>query len=92
MCNINGNQMRVLRSCLQTELAISIFATQHNISQILNLEYVEPVTGIFNFGSERISWLYKAIEKCLMIWMETRKKGQPQQQQGTQENRHLYQY
>ena len=56
MCNINGNQMRILQSCLRTELGSSIFATQHKIYQILNLECVEPVTGIFKFGSERIPW------------------------------------
>ena len=71
---MNGNQMIILQSCLQKEFGSSIFATQHNIYQIVNLGYVEPVTGIFKFGSEHISWSYKAIEKCLMIWMETRQK------------------
>ena len=47
VCNINDNQMIILRSFLRTELGSSIFATQHKISQIMNLEYVEPVIGIF---------------------------------------------
>ena len=38
------------------ELESSIFATQNNISQIVNIEYVDPVTVIFNFGSEHIPW------------------------------------
>ena len=75
MCNINGNQMRLLKSFPQTESAISIFATQHKIYQNLNLEYLDPVIGIFNFGSECISWLYKAIEKCLTLWMEIWQKN-----------------
>ena len=41
----------------------------------MNLEYVDPVTLNFKFVSERIPWLYKAIEKCLMIWMETSKRN-----------------
>ena len=63
VCNINDNQMIILRSFLRTELGSSIFATQHKISQIMNLEYVEPVIGISKFGSERIPWSYKAIKK-----------------------------
>ena len=70
MCNINGNQMRISRSFCQTELGSSILATQQKISQIVNLEYVEPMTGIFKFGSERIPWSsHKTIEKCLLIWI-----------------------
>ena len=87
MGNINGNQMRILRSCLQIELGSSIFATQHKIYQIVNLEYVEPVTGIFKFGSERIPWYYKAIEKCLMLWMEMRKE-----RENTTTTRHTSKY
>ena len=74
MFNINGNHMRILQRYLRIELGSSIFATQHKISQIVDLEYVELVTGIFKFGSEHIPWSYKAIEKCLMLWMETRQK------------------
>ena len=74
MCNINGDQMIILQSCIRTELGIYIFSTQHKIYKIVNLEYVESVKGIFNFGSECIHWLYKAIENFLMLWMETRQK------------------
>ena len=91
MCNINGNQMIILRSCLRTELGRFILNTQHEISQIVNLEYADPVTGIIKFGSNHIPWLYKATKKCLMIWMKKRKKVKPQQKQVIQANRHLYQ-
>ena len=82
--------MRMLQSCIQTELGSSIFATQQKIYKIVNLDYFDPVTGIFRFGSEQIPWSYKAIEKCWILWMEMRKKGQPPQQQGIQANIYLY--
>ena len=55
--------MRILKSCLQKELGSSIFAKKHKIYKIVNIDYVEPVTEMFKFGSEHIPWLYKAIEK-----------------------------
>ena len=57
------------------ELGCSIFDTQHKIYKNFNLDYVEPMTVIFKFGSEWIPWSYKAIEKCLMLWMETQQKN-----------------
>ena len=75
MCDIYGNQMRILRSCFQTELGNSIFSTQHKIYQIVNLNYVEPMTVISKFGIERIPWLYKAIKNLLMLWMEAQQNN-----------------
>ena len=67
MCNINGNQMKILRSCLWTELGSSILAAQHKIYQILNHEYVEPMAKQFKFGGEQITWSYMATKYCLML-------------------------
>mmetsp|Transcript_32788 Transcript_32788/g.48821 ORF Transcript_32788/g.48821 Transcript_32788/m.48821 type:complete len:206 (+) Transcript_32788:1180-1797(+) len=63
--------MKILRSCLYTELGSPLFATKHKISQMVNLEYVEPITGIYKFGSKRIPWSYKLVVQCLKLWMET---------------------
>ena len=61
MCNITCNQMRILQTCLQTELRSFIFDTQNKIYQIVNNEYVEPMTGIFKFEIEIIHCSYKVI-------------------------------
>jgi hypothetical protein len=72
MCNINRSQMKTLRSCLRMELGATIFSTEHKISQVVNLEHVEPVTGMYKYGSEHIPWSYKSVFQCLKLWMETR--------------------
>jgi hypothetical protein len=72
MANLNRRQMRQLRSCLKTELGSSIFATEFKISQIMNLEYVDPITGIFKYGTERIPWSYKSVVEVFKLWLTTR--------------------
>jgi hypothetical protein len=75
MANINREQMRQLRSCLKTELGSPLFATEYKISRIVNLEYVEPVTGTYKYGSERIPWSYKSVSKVLLLWLQSQFTG-----------------
>jgi hypothetical protein len=82
MANINREQMRQLRSCLRTELGSSLFATEYKISQIVNLEYVVPDTGVYKFGNERIPWSYKSVVKCFKLWMKTRLLKDPERVKG----------
>jgi hypothetical protein len=77
MANINQDQMRQLRSCLRMELGSSLFATQYKISQVTNLEHVEPQTGIYNYGTERIPWSYKSLTQSLELWLMTRYEKDP---------------
>ena len=59
MCNLNGRQMKLLRSCLCLELGSPIFATHNKVNTILNLEYVEPTVGSYKYGSEKILYSYR---------------------------------
>jgi hypothetical protein len=77
IANINREQMKQLRSCLIQELGSPVFASQYKISQIVNLECVEPFTGVYKYGSERIPWSYKPIEKVVELWLETQFQQDP---------------
>ena len=72
------NRWELYKIFLKKELVSSIFATQHKISPMVNLEYVEPVTGMFKFGSELIFMSFKLIKKCLVLWMDMRQKKENQ--------------
>jgi hypothetical protein len=82
LANINREQMRQLRSCLRTELGSPLFSTEYRISQIVNLEYVVPVTGTYKYGSERIPWSYKSVVRCFKLWMKTRLMKDPERAKG----------
>ena len=73
MCNMNITQMRTLRSCLYSELGSPIFASEYKLEQVLDIEFVEPITGVYNFTtSEKISWSYRSIKNCFLLWIKSR--------------------
>jgi hypothetical protein len=72
MCNMNKSQMKQLRSCLKAELGSSVFSTEYKITQVLGLEHVEPTTGVYKYGKERIDWSYKPVPKVLELWLKSR--------------------
>ena len=72
MCNMNKLQMRQLRSCLKAELCSSIFCFEFKVTQVLGIEHVEPTTGSYKYGKERIDWSYKPVPKVLELWVKSR--------------------
>jgi hypothetical protein len=76
MCNMNKSQMKQLRSCLKAELVSTVFSTtEYKIQQVLGLEHVQPRTGYYKYGKEKIDWLYKPINQVLELWLKSRTKG-----------------
>jgi hypothetical protein len=72
MCNMNKSQMRQLRSCLKAELGLSIFSTEYKVQEVLGLEHVEPRTGSYKYGKEKIDWSYKPVHEVLELWLKSR--------------------
>jgi hypothetical protein len=72
MCNMNKSQMRQLRSCLKAEVGSSIFCSEFKVTQVLGIEHVEPTTGSYKYGKERIDWSYKPVPKVLELWVKSR--------------------
>jgi hypothetical protein len=75
MCNMNKSQMRQLRRCFKAELGSSMFSTEYKITQVLGLEHVEPITGSYKYGKEKIDWSYKPVKQVLELWLKSRIKG-----------------
>ena len=63
--NINKKQMSTLRSCLKMEIGECIFSSEHRIRELVHMEHVEPVSGMYVYGKERIPWSYKSVVKVL---------------------------
>jgi hypothetical protein len=55
-CSLSLNQMSLLRHCLRAQLRSALFSTEYQISQVVGLEHVVPVTGTYQYGSEKIEW------------------------------------
>jgi hypothetical protein len=72
MCNMNKSQMKELRSCLKAELGSTVFSTEYKITQLIGLEHVEPKTGSYKYGKEKIDWSYKPIKQVLELWLQSR--------------------
>ena len=70
LCNINRKQMSTLSSCLKMKIGECIFSSEHKISELVNMGHVEPVSGMYIFGKERIPWLYKSVAKVLLLWFQ----------------------
>src|SRR5687767_2034567 len=68
MANMNINQMSKLRSCLRYEIGPSLFATECEIQQILNLEFLAINTGVFVNGTEKIPWSYISVFNVVRHW------------------------
>jgi hypothetical protein len=49
----------------------SIFSTEYSKSKIVDLEYVEPTTGVYKYGTERIPWSYKPLDGVFLLWLKT---------------------
>jgi hypothetical protein len=68
---MNKLQMKQLRSCLKTELGASVFSTKYQITQVLGIEHVEPKTGSYKYGKEKIEWSYKPAKQALELWLKS---------------------
>jgi hypothetical protein len=75
LCDMNKSQMKQLRSCLKTELGLSMFCTECRITQVLGIEHVTPTTGMCKHGKERIEWSYKPVTEVLKLWLKSRLEG-----------------
>jgi hypothetical protein len=62
-CNMNQMQMKSLRCCLRAETGSWIISTEMKITQTLGLEYVQPMTGVYN----KIPWSYKSTAKVIRL-------------------------
>ena len=45
-----------LQSCIWTTLGSSLFAIKLNISNIVNLEFVEPVIEAYKYDIKKLPW------------------------------------
>jgi hypothetical protein len=72
-CSTNKSQMRQLRGCLKTELGSTVFTSEFKITQVLGVEHVvEPTTGTYKHGKEKIDWSYKPVCQVLELWLKPR--------------------
>jgi hypothetical protein len=74
MCNMNKSQMKQLRSCLKLELDSLVFSTGYKVIQVLGLEHIEPTSGTYKYGTEKIDWPYKPIKQVLELWLKLSEK------------------
>jgi hypothetical protein len=66
--NMNELQLRTLRWCCKAECSNYLFLLPYSIKRVLDLEYVEPMTGTYKNGSEKIDWMYKSIEANVCLY------------------------
>jgi hypothetical protein len=71
-CNMNKSQMRQLRGCLKAELGSTVFSSEFKITHVLGVEHVEPTTGTYKHGKEKIDWSYKPVCQVLELWLKSR--------------------
>ena len=60
-CNMNKLQMRQHCGCLKAELGSSVFSSEFKITQVLGVKHVQPTTGTYKHGKEKINWSYKPV-------------------------------
>jgi hypothetical protein len=61
--------MRQLRGCLKAEFGSMVFSSEFKITQVLGVEHVEPTTGTYKHGKEKIDWSYKPVRQVLELWL-----------------------
>jgi hypothetical protein len=71
-CIMSKSQMRQLRGCPKAELGSTIFSSEFKITQVLGVEQVEPMTGTYKHGKEKIDWSYKLVCQVLELWLKSR--------------------
>ncbi len=52
-----------------------VFSTEYKIQQVLGLEHVQPTTGSYKYGKEKIDWSYKTINRVLELCLKSRTEG-----------------
>ena len=75
MCNMNGSQMRTLRSCLRIEAGSPILSSEYAVNSTINSQYVEPVVNTYKYGSENIPYSYRSVKQCLELWLQDHTKA-----------------
>jgi hypothetical protein len=69
--NMNELQLQTLRwCCCKAECGDYLFSLPYSIKRVLDLEYVEPMTGAFN-GLEKIDWMYKSVQAIVRLYFST---------------------
>jgi hypothetical protein len=69
--NMNELQLRTLRRCCKAECGDYLFSSPYSIKRVLNLEYVELMTGTYKNGLEKIDWMYKSIKAIVRLYFST---------------------
>jgi hypothetical protein len=69
--NMNELQLRTLRRCCKAECGDYLFSSPYSIKRVLDLEYVEPMTGTYKNGSEKIQWMYKSVQEIVRLYFST---------------------
>jgi hypothetical protein len=68
---MNELQLWTLRWCCKAECGDYLFSLPYSNKRVLGLEYVEPMTGTYKNGSEKIDWMYKSIEAIVRLYFST---------------------
>ena len=86
VCNLPGSKMKLLKRFLEAEIGARIFSSPREIKQVLGMDSVLPVTGIFHYAGsanvadprsrEKVPWMYKSVKDIvkLIIRMQVREK------------------
>jgi hypothetical protein len=70
--NMNELQLQTLHRCCKAECGdYYLFSLPYSIKRVFDLEYVEPMTGTYKNGSEKIDWMYKSIEAIVCLYFST---------------------
>jgi hypothetical protein len=71
LCNLSGQQMRMLHRCLRAELGQSPFASLNATNQLLLLHSnnILVEAGTYQDGSESIEFTYQSLVDTLRFWL-----------------------
>ena len=86
VCNLPGSKMKLLKRFLEAEIGARLFSSPREIKQVLGMDSVTPLTGVFHYAGsadvvdprsrEKIPWMYKSVKEIvrLLLRMQVREK------------------
>jgi hypothetical protein len=69
--NLNEAQLITLRRCCKAECGDYLFSSPFKMHRVLDLEHVQPITGTYTYGSEKIPWMYKSVIEIIRLYLKT---------------------
>jgi hypothetical protein len=69
--NLNEAQLVILRRCCKAECGDYLFSSPFKMHRVFDLEHVQPTTGTYQYGSEKIPWMYKSVIEVIRLYLKT---------------------